>query len=92
MWRYNFLNNDLNSFARGSSHKSSQGGNIGLNSHAYSICCRPEVAGCIGVGCDVLAVEGYVLVNFEVASYNIFRDNPDAEVGSGAVGINAICS
>ena len=39
------------------------------------------------------------MVNFEVASCSIFRDNrekirtfPDAEVGGGADGINAICS
>ena len=37
------------------------------------------------------------MVNFEVASCSIFRDNgekifPDAEVGGGAGGISAICS
>ena len=38
-----------------------------------------------------------VMVNFEVASCGIFRDNlenifPDAGIGGGAGGINAICS
>ena len=38
-----------------------------------------------------------MMVNFEVASCSIFRKNrekafPDAEVGSGAGGINATCS
>ena len=39
----------------------------------------------------------YVMVNFEVGNSSSFRDNranifPDAEVGGGAGGINAICS
>ena len=42
--------------------------------HTYSICCRPEVAGDIVLGFDVKAVEGYVMVNFEVVSCN----NPQA--------------
>ena len=55
--------------------------------HAYSICCQPEAAGVIVLGCDVKAVEGYVMVNFELATCSIFRDNqeknriPDADVG-----------
>ena len=64
--------------------------------HTYKICCRLGVHGCIDLGRDVTAVEGYVMVNFEVASCCIFRDNrekiPDTEVGGGACGINTICS
>ena len=65
--------------------------------HTYSCCCRPEVADGIILSCGVKAVEGCVMVNFEVASCSIFPDNrekklPDAEVGTGAGGINAICS
>ena len=65
--------------------------------HAYLICCRPEVAGGSILGCDVKAVEGYVMIHFDVAGCSIFQDNgekifPDAEVGGGAGGINAICS
>ena len=44
-----------------------------------------------------MAVDGYVMVNVEVASHSIFWDNrekiyPDAEVGGGTGGINDICS
>ena len=56
----------------------------------HSICCRPEVAGGIVLGCDVKAVEGHVVANFEVASCSIFGDY--AEFVGGARGINAISS
>ena len=41
----------------------------------YSICRRPELAGSIVLSGDVKAVEGYVMVNFDVASCNTLRDN-----------------
>ena len=46
---------------------------------------------------SVKTIEGYVVVNFEVASCGSFRDFLqrsfcDGEIGDGSDGINAICS
>ena len=93
MQRYNLKQIDLTPFARAQIQPRWQ--KVVKHRCAYSICCRPKVAGGIVLSCDVKAVEGYVMVNFEVASSSIFRDNHDIlvpEVGSGADGINAICS
>ena len=37
------------------------------NEHVYAICCRPEVAGNAISGENVKTIEGYALLNFEVA-------------------------
>ena len=42
-------------------------------------------------------MKGYIVVNFEVASFSSFQDFPkrlfcDGEVGDGSSGMNAICS
>ena len=53
-----------------SAHKSSYGDKKMIkHGHAYSIAaqCPPELAGGIILGCDVKAVESYVMVNFEFA-------------------------
>ena len=42
--------------------------------HVCTICCRPDVAYDVVSGQNVKTVEGYLAVNFEVASSNIFRD------------------
>ena len=61
------------------------------NEHVYAICCRPEVAGDVISGENAKTVEGYAVLNFEVASLCSFRDiqnkiptKPKA-VGSGIV-------
>ena len=51
-----------------------------LNEHVYAICCRPEIDNDVIAGRNVKIVEGYVVVNFEIASFSSFRD------------LNAICS
>ena len=42
------------------------------NEHVYAICCQPEVAGDVISGENVKAVEGYAVLNFEVASFSFF--------------------
>ena len=42
--------------------------------HVYAICCRPAVAGDVISGDDVKTVEGYAMLNLEVASFSSFRD------------------
>ena len=37
------------------------------------ICCRPEVAGDVISGKNVKTVEGYAVLNFEIASFGSFR-------------------
>ena len=44
------------------------------NEHVYEICCRPEVAGDVISGENVKTIDGYTLLNFEVASFSNFRD------------------
>ena len=44
------------------------------NEHVYAICCRPEVAGGIIYGQNGKAIKGYVMVNFQVASFSSFYD------------------
>ena len=36
--------------------------------HVYAICCRPEVAGAVISGENVKTIEGYAVLNFDVAS------------------------
>ena len=47
------------------------------NEHVYAICCRPELAGVVISGENVKTVEGYAMLNFEVASFSSFRDIPE---------------
>ena len=44
------------------------------NEHVCLICCRPEVAGDVISSENVKTTEGYPVLNFEVASFNSFRD------------------
>ena len=71
-------------------------------SHYREIATRTRPTQNWHVDCDVISglnvetIVGYVAVNSEVASSSSFRDDrdkiiPDAEVGGGAGGINAIC-
>ena len=48
--------------------------NMTKNLHRCTIFCRPEVAYDAISGRDVKTIEGYLLVNLEVASSNSFRD------------------
>ena len=41
--------------------------------HVYAICCRREVAGDVISGENVKTIEGYTVLNFEVASFCSFR-------------------
>ena len=59
------------------------------NEHAYAICCRTEVANDVISGRNVKTTEGYIVVNFEIASSSSFRDFSkrlfcDDEVGDGS--------
>ena len=67
------------------------------NSHVCAICCRLEVYCNVISGQNAKTVEGYIVVNFEVASSSSIRDFPkllfcDREVGSGNSGMKVICS
>ena len=44
------------------------------NEDVYAICCGPEVACDVISGGNVNHVEGYAVLNFEVASFSCFRD------------------
>ena len=44
------------------------------NEYVYAILCRPEVAGDVVSGGNVKTIEGYAVLNFEVASISSFRD------------------
>ena len=44
------------------------------NEHVYAICCRPEVAGDVIFGDNLQTIDGYAVLNFEVASFSSFRD------------------
>ena len=46
------------------------------NEHVYAIYCRPDVAGDVISGENVRTTEGYVVLNFEAASFGSFRDIP----------------
>ena len=46
------------------------------NEHIYVICCRLEVAGDVISGENEKTIEGYAVLNFEVASFSSFRDVP----------------
>ena len=46
------------------------------NEHVYVICCRQEVAGDVISGENVKTIEGYAMLNFEVARFSTFRENP----------------
>ena len=43
--------------------------------HVYAICCRREVGGDGISGGNVRTTEGYVVLNFEVASISSFQEN-----------------
>ena len=44
------------------------------NLHVYAICCRPEVGGEVISGGKIRTIEGYAVLNFEVAIFSSFRD------------------
>ena len=44
--------------------------NMTHNEHLRAICCRSEVAGDVISGENVTTVEGYAVLNFEVASFS----------------------
>ena len=44
------------------------------NEQVYAICYRTEVAGNVISGESVKTIEGYVVLNFDVASFISFRD------------------
>ena len=44
------------------------------NEHVYAICFRLEVVGDVISGENVKTIEGYVLLNIEVASFSSIRD------------------
>ena len=44
------------------------------NEHVYAIGCRTKVGDDVISGRNVEAIEGYAVVNFEVASSSSFRD------------------
>ena len=44
------------------------------NDHVYAICCRLEVDGNVFCGQNVKTIEGYIVVNFKVATSKRFRD------------------
>ena len=59
------------------------------NGHVYAICCQPAVDDDVISGRNVKAIEGYIVVNFEVASSSSFQDFPKwlfcvGEVGDGS--------
>ena len=44
------------------------------NEHVYAICCRPEVAGEVISSENVRTIDGYAVLNIDVASFNSFRN------------------
>ena len=44
------------------------------NEHVYAICYRPAVDDDVISGENVKTIEGYTVLNFEVASFSTFRD------------------
>ena len=44
------------------------------NEHVYATCCRLEVAGNVIASENVKIIEGYAVLNFEVASFSSFCD------------------
>ena len=64
------------------------------NERLYEICCRPEVDDDVISGRNVKTIEGYIVVNFEVASFSSFRDFSKRFYcdGDSSGGVNAICS
>ena len=49
--------------------------NLTPNELVYTIFCRPEVAGDVISGINIETSEGYVRLNFEIASVSSFREN-----------------
>ena len=50
--------------------------NMTQNERVYAICCQTEVGDDVISSRTVKTMEGYVVVNFEVAGSNSFRDIP----------------
>ena len=50
------------------------------NEDVYVICCWPEVASDVISGGDVKTIEGYAVLNFEIASMS-FRENHNQPFG-----------
>ena len=44
------------------------------NEHAYAICCRTEAAHDTISSENVKTIEGYTVLNFEVANFSSFQD------------------
>ena len=60
--------------------------------HVYAICFRPEVDDDVISFRNVKNIKGYIVVNFEVASFSSFQDIPKrlfcgGEVGDGSVNV-----
>ena len=53
--------------------------NMTQNEHVYAVCCPPEVDDDVIFSRNVKTFEGYVVVNFEVASSSSFWDIPKQE-------------
>ena len=60
--------------------------NLTQNEHVYAISCRPEVGDDVISGGGVKTIEGYVVLKFEVASSNSFRDIPKKSFRDGGGG------
>ena len=43
--------------------------------YVYAICCRPEAAGDVISSGDVKTLEGYAVLNFQVANVRSFQEN-----------------
>ena len=56
--------------------------------HVYAICCRPGVAGDVISGENVKTIDGYAVLNFEVASFSSFRDIENHFVTEAAADID----
>ena len=50
--------------------------NMTQNEHVYAICCRLEVGCDVSSGGNVKTIEGYSVLDFEVASFSSFWDIP----------------
>ena len=56
------------------------------NLHICAICCRPEIVYDVISDPNLKTVVGYLVVNFEVASSNSFRDIPKTSFRDGGEG------
>ena len=64
--------------------------NMTQNEDVYAICCRPEVAGDVISGENVRTIEGYAVLNFEVASFSSFME-AETDINN-SIGQKQICA